>query len=387
MTGVLEKQYSRSYIEMIGPFFETMLGVGFKEHVTWQLTHGTLCISTARQDYQASGWHEGLTAAIKEYHDSAMQTIKKKREKEKEKNPIETRSWPRAEANGARPRSDELSEEDEEEEEDDGNQHAGYSNEAEDIAAAQTGHTRRTRANIYGVEIGRSEFGTESRRDQFRHYSTRWHAFLGLTDRAEAGTRLGKRKREAWEASAEEARRRRFKKLRQVNIHGQLEQMIGPGAAFRGYQEQVIQAIFRGSTPIMQVTGTGGGKSLSFMLPAYCAGAEGSTIVIVPMVSLQQEIGAALRGERDRGVPVVIAGDEPGGGDRVGHPGVGQHQDVPRVREQIAGAAAVGPGGDRRVPHGLGRGRRVQARVEGVGTHGRAAESADGVNGDDAATG
>ncbi|KAI1270876.1 P-loop containing nucleoside triphosphate hydrolase protein [Xylaria sp. FL0933] len=45
----------------------------------------------------------------------------------------------------------------------------------------------------------------------------------------------------------------------------------------------------RGENPIVQVVSTGGGKSLSFMLPAY-AGSDGITIVVVPLLALRQDI-------------------------------------------------------------------------------------------------
>ena len=79
-----------------------------------------------------------------------------------------------------------------------------------------------------------------------------------------------KRKRELYEDVQEETRFRRFKRLRQVDVVGQLKRMIGPEAEFRGNQEKAIRAVIRGESRIIQVMGTGGGKSLSFMLPAFC---------------------------------------------------------------------------------------------------------------------
>lgn len=40
---------------------------------------------------------------------------------------------------------------------------------------------------------------------------------------------------------------------------------------------------------MVQITPTGGGKSMSFMLPAYCS-QQGRTIVIVPLVALQEDM-------------------------------------------------------------------------------------------------
>jgi RecQ family ATP-dependent DNA helicase len=77
--------------------------------------------------------------------------------------------------------------------------------------------------------------------------------------------------------------------LQQVNIGGQLQQMMGQGTEFRGQQSSVIRAIIAGKTPVIQITSTGGGKSLSFMLPAYCS-PDGTTIVIVPLLALQDDL-------------------------------------------------------------------------------------------------
>jgi superfamily II DNA helicase RecQ len=60
-------------------------------------------------------------------------------------------------------------------------------------------------------------------------------------------------------------------------------------AQFRGNQEPAIQAIMDGESPVIQVTPTGGGKSLSFMLPAYCV-PGGVTIVIALLVSLKDDL-------------------------------------------------------------------------------------------------
>ncbi|KAI1463758.1 P-loop containing nucleoside triphosphate hydrolase protein [Daldinia caldariorum] len=60
-------------------------------------------------------------------------------------------------------------------------------------------------------------------------------------------------------------------------------------AAFRPGQFEVLQAIVQGHSPIVQVQGTGGGKSLSFMLPAYCA-PDGITLVVMPLVALRKDM-------------------------------------------------------------------------------------------------
>ncbi|KAI1473287.1 P-loop containing nucleoside triphosphate hydrolase protein, partial [Daldinia eschscholtzii] len=60
-------------------------------------------------------------------------------------------------------------------------------------------------------------------------------------------------------------------------------------ATFRPGQLEVLTAIAKGFSPIVQVQGTGGGKSLSFMLPAYCA-PDGITLVVVPLVALREDL-------------------------------------------------------------------------------------------------
>jgi superfamily II DNA helicase RecQ len=54
-------------------------------------------------------------------------------------------------------------------------------------------------------------------------------------------------------------------------VYESLQEMMGEQARFRGIQEPAIKAIMAGESPVVAVTGTGGGKSLLFMLPAYCS--------------------------------------------------------------------------------------------------------------------
>jgi superfamily II DNA or RNA helicase len=166
---------------------------------------------------------------------------------------------------------------------------SGPESEEDDILDVQAGHSTHMAGMVYGLELHRSEFGTATRRDQFRKASVRWHRLFGF-QHGEGVAPTKKRPWEAWEAGLEDARQRRFKRLRQADIEGQLRQMMGADVSFRGCQRAVIQAIFRGYSPIVQVSGTGGGKSLSFMLPAYCAGTEGVSIVIVPLVALREDM-------------------------------------------------------------------------------------------------
>jgi hypothetical protein len=55
----------------------------------------------------------------------------------------------------------------------------------------------------------------------------------------------------------------RWKQMKKVDIHRELERMLGKEAEFRGLQEPAIRAIMRHESPILAVMGTGVGKSMS----------------------------------------------------------------------------------------------------------------------------
>ncbi len=153
--------------------------------------------------------------------------------------------------------------------------------------ANQAGHGARIEGMIYGREIEQERYGTASRRQGYRRISQLWHRLWGFG----VGEGVARRKRalSSYDEEREAARRRRFKRLSNANLEASLHDMLGPEARFRGNQEAVLQAIVRGESPVVQVMRTGGGKSLLFMLPAFCA-PEGVTVVIVPLVALVQNM-------------------------------------------------------------------------------------------------
>ncbi|RKK63864.1 hypothetical protein BFJ69_g16845 [Fusarium oxysporum] len=161
----------------------------------------------------------------------------------------------------------------------------------------QAGHGTHVAGMVYAREMQQGLFSTATMRDKFRSVSRQWHRLLEFQDgdefidRAGGGAWRRKREREPFETEQEHNQLQRFRQMQQVDIAGQLRQMLGPDAAFRGQQEAVIRAIMRGESPIVQITGTGGGKSMSFMLPAYCSHDSGGvTIVIVPLISLRDDL-------------------------------------------------------------------------------------------------
>jgi superfamily II DNA helicase RecQ len=82
-----------------------------------------------------------------------------------------------------------------------------------------------------------------------------------------------------------------------VNIYEKLKELMGEKAEFRRLQEKTIQAIMTRQSPIVSIMATGEGKSLSFMLPAYCV-SRGTTVVIILLCSLQEDLERRCREAR-----------------------------------------------------------------------------------------
>lgn len=151
----------------------------------------------------------------------------------------------------------------------------------------QTGHGAQVGEGIYGRDVNESPFHTMARRVMFRKVSKEWHRFLlfrsALEEPVEQGTAAARRRRQA-----EEGERRRWAVMRKVNLQTQLERLLGAGTQFRGIQKAAIQTIMQQKSPVVAVMATGGGKSLLFMLPAFCS--TGVTVVVVPLIMLRQDM-------------------------------------------------------------------------------------------------
>lgn len=163
----------------------------------------------------------------------------------------------------------------------------------------QAGHGTKVAGMIYARLLSEGRFETISQKERFRAVSQEWHRFLGFASSWE-GLEIGvgqKRKRAHWEEVNRDLQIYRWKQMRGVNIQARLEAMLGPGSQFRGLQEQAINAIMTGQSPILVVMGTGGGKSMMFMLPASSV-SGGTTIVVVPLVSLQGDLQARCQDAR-----------------------------------------------------------------------------------------
>jgi hypothetical protein len=164
----------------------------------------------------------------------------------------------------------------------------GHGEEIDEAFDLQAGHSSRIAGNIYGRMLNEAPFHTQARRAAFRKVSTEWHLFFRFPSAMYApGHRVG-----PWAAkSKDEAMNEQFRRWRaacEVDLEGELKAMVGPKAQFRGVQEGALRAIMAQKSPVVVVMGTGGGKSMLFMLPARCS--TGLTIVVVPLVSLREDL-------------------------------------------------------------------------------------------------
>ncbi|KAM0713371.1 hypothetical protein Q7P35_000824 [Cladosporium inversicolor] len=130
---------------------------------------------------------------------------------------------------------------------------------------------------------------TTSEREGFRRVSRDWHQLIGWPS-AKRGREGDEKVWHRVRLEQEQAAIKREEKVRGIDIEHQLRLMFGDRAKFRGIQEQALESIVKaGKRRVLVVAGTGSCKSLLFILPA--AGSEdGLTIVVVPTLSLQEDV-------------------------------------------------------------------------------------------------
>ena len=155
----------------------------------------------------------------------------------------------------------------------------------------QSGHGSHIAGMIYARAILEVPGEVASMRQQYRVASEAWHQFIQFPS-----TLGGLKRKRVWDQDDHDVEFRRWRRLRRINVYDQLERLVGPQAQFRGVQEEAIKAITGGQSPILTVMGTGGGKSLLFMLPAACSaviaghGEVSMTVVVIPMISLRADL-------------------------------------------------------------------------------------------------
>ena len=184
-----------------------------------------------------------------------------------------------------------INDQDDEEGLEDGDEEDGPGMAIDNVYDLQAGHSSQVAGMVYGRGLLEGAGAVGQIRYQYRMVSEAWHRFLHFPSALQ-----GPKRRREWEVESVAQRFKKWKQIQQVNPMDQLHRLIGPQAQFRGIQEPVLQAIMAGQSPILAVMGTGGGKSLLFMLPAMCSmayagnGLPGMTVVVIPMISLRQDL-------------------------------------------------------------------------------------------------
>lgn len=160
------------------------------------------------------------------------------------------------------------------------------SNEEDAILDEQAGHSSHVAGMIYARGIMELSGEVASKRYKFRASSQAWHQFLGFDSVSVHGST---KRKVPFDQEMEQRQISRWKRLRTVDLQSQLLAMMGSDVSFRGIQEPAIESILAGESPIVAIMGTGSGKSLLFMLPAWCD-SSGTTVVVVPLISLRQDM-------------------------------------------------------------------------------------------------
>ncbi|KAF3268003.1 hypothetical protein TWF970_001623 [Orbilia oligospora] len=171
--------------------------------------------------------------------------------------------------------------------------------------SARTANLRYGRTIDLGAGLGDDTVAAEMRACR------EWYRFLGFDSqgklasrkhlRQESGTAeqaLVKTKRSSMTMPTHRVRSTGWSS---ADVQAALDRAVGKdGATYRSEeQRRLIEAITVGKPFVIGILATGGGKSLAFSLPACLRGAR-TTIVVVPLVSLKQDLFERMRKLRIR---------------------------------------------------------------------------------------
>ncbi|KFZ24703.1 hypothetical protein V502_00818, partial [Pseudogymnoascus sp. VKM F-4520 (FW-2644)] len=157
-----------------------------------------------------------------------------------------------------------------------------WKDEGDEIWEEQFGHTAPMGEAMYGRLMTEAPGERGSRRVKFRAISQEWHKFVKFPS---TGSKV-RLVRSFYDEAMQQMQIRQRQFMQRVNVQQEFEAYMGEGSQFCGEQKKAVTAIFQGRGPMLVVMGTGSGKSLLFMLPAFCI-QGGTTIVVVPLQSLQ----------------------------------------------------------------------------------------------------
>lgn len=152
----------------------------------------------------------------------------------------------------------------------------------------QAGHGTTIAGQIYGRGIEELAHTTIDRRAEMRQMSIQYHKLARFSSALTSKHALGK-SQSFVRPPITASRIARMKEMKEVDVSLLLGQMMGTDVVFRGLQQSIITDVMSGQTRILGIMGTGAGKSLTFMLPAFWPQAR-TTIVIVPMVALRADM-------------------------------------------------------------------------------------------------
>jgi hypothetical protein len=159
-----------------------------------------------------------------------------------------------------------------------------------DLAAAHSSHTAN---HIYGIDASMLRSLTAQSINAFRKVTDRWHQFLHMNSRqiskyqgkrqhslSETGTLLPTAKRALTEIELDNSK----------ELLTALQKLMGPGSNFQSIeQKEAVIEVARGTSPLVVVLPTGGGKSLIFQLHASLPSAQ-TTIVVIPFRALAKDL-------------------------------------------------------------------------------------------------
>ena len=140
----------------------------------------------------------------------------------------------------------------------------------------QAAHSTQMALNRYGRQAGLLRRLDAESIEIFRSISDRWHKWLKLVSRVRNQEVIVESK-EAEKESVE------------AQVKAAFEHTYGSSAKFRGKQQEAVMAVVKGVSPLFIALPTGGGKSLTFMLPALLKTAR-TTVVITPLVALAEDM-------------------------------------------------------------------------------------------------
>ena len=168
---------------------------------------------------------------------------------------------------------------------------------AHDLAC---GHQITTADGVYGIDASMLRSLSDRTMRAFRSVAEKWHRFLGLSSRQSPVVPILRRSLStaciaSRPSSPPPTKRRQGGDAEEETRHA-LAQLLGSHADFRSHeQKQALVEIHRGTSPLVVVLPTGGGKSLCFQLPASMTSSSSVTIVIVPFTALLKSLQQRCR--------------------------------------------------------------------------------------------